>query len=343
LTPAELLEFILAMREKPKSIQARKGFGEALVEAADRLLATQPEEKTRVLAVIAKLETLHRMACNGDTAAEKSLAESVDRLKDDTHTKIAREVRFLLWERRTVDAEQTPVDTIPGLLSELKDYLAKEPLNARHLRLASNTVRVINRIEDDDAREKLFAEFGGLFAKSSNKELARYGKQLAKTEKNAELVGKPVELSGRTVAGSELDWKKYQGRVVIVDFWATWCGPCIREMPHVKALYENLHDKGLEIVGVNLDKDPEAVLEFLDKNPLPWETLMGDETQAIAGSFGIRAIPNMLLVDREGKIVAISHNCESLIPKLEKLLDAHPAAGGGGTEPDHAKPAEPPK
>jgi thiol-disulfide isomerase/thioredoxin len=343
LTPAELLEFILAMREKPKSIQARKGFGEALVEAADRLLATQPEEKTRVLAVIAKLETLHRMACNGDTAAEKSLAESVDRLKDDTHTKIAREVRFLLWERRTVDAEQTPVDTIPGLLSELKDYLAKEPLNARHLRLASNTVRVINRIEDDDAREKLFAEFGGLFAKSSNKELARYGKQLAKTEKNAELVGKPVELSGRTVAGSELDWKKYQGRVVIVDFWATWCGPCIREMPHVKALYENLHDKGLEIVGVNLDKDPEAVLEFLDKNPLPWETLMGDETQAIAGSFGIRAIPNMLLVDREGKIVAISHNCESLIPKLEKLLDAHPAAGGGGTEPDQAKPAEPPK
>ncbi|MBM4002078.1 MAG: redoxin domain-containing protein [Planctomycetes bacterium] len=341
LTPDELREFILAMREKPKSIQVRKGFDAALVEAADRLLAAQPEDKTRVLATIARLETLHRMACGGDTEAEKSLAEFVDQLQDDPHAKIAREVRFLQWERRTVDAEQAPVDSVPALLAELKEYLAKEPLNARHLRLASNTVRVINRIEDDDAREKLFAEFGGLFARSSSKELARYGKQLAKSEKSSELVGKPVELSGRTVAGSELDWKKYQGRVVIVDFWATWCGPCIREMPHVKALYDNLHDKGLEIVGVNLDKDPEAVLEFLDKNPVPWETLMGDETQAIASSFGVRAIPTMLLVDREGKIAAVSHNCESLIPKLEKLLEG--PGGTGGTRPDSVRPVEPAK
>ena len=130
-----------------------------------------------------------------------------------------------------------------------------------------------------------------------------------------------LELSGTTANGVAFNWESFRGKVVIVDFWATWCGPCIREMPRVKTLHEKLHPKGLEIVGVSLDKDPEALAAFLEKNPLPWETLAGDDTQELAGKYAVRAIPTMMLVDREGKIVAVSHSCDQLVPLLEKLLE----------------------
>lgn len=323
MTPMELAEFLLAMQDKPKTIQSRPGFWEAVVEAAERLLESNPNDKLRTLAATTKFATLHKQACLGNIAADQKLVEFTRSMKDVSLPRIASEVTFFDWERKAIEGEQVAVEQLESLLSELKDFFAKEKLDARHLRMASSTVRVINRLEDGDQREKLFKEFGDLFAKAQDKELSRYGKKLAKPTgvKESELVGKPLELSGTTANGVAFNWDSFRGKVVIVDFWATWCGPCIREMPRVKTLHEKLHPKGLEIVGVSLDKDPEALAAFLEKNPLPWETLAGDDTQELAGKYAVRAIPTMMLVDREGKIVAVSHSCDQLVPLLEKLLD----------------------
>ena len=136
-----------------------------------------------------------------------------------------------------------------------------------------------------------------------------------------EVGGKAAEFVLPGKGGKAVKLSDFKGKFVLLDFWATWCGPCIREMPRVKTLHEKLHPKGLEIVGVSLDKDPEALAAFLEKNPLPWETLAGDDTQELAGKYAVRAIPTMMLVDREGKIVAVSHSCDQLVPLLEKLLE----------------------
>jgi thiol-disulfide isomerase/thioredoxin len=182
LSPNELVEYIQKMLDKSKTIQTRAGFGEAIVDACDRIMAADPpaKEADLLMAAETKLAVLHRLAASGNEAADKQLAAFVEELKDDQRPRIASEVKFFRLERRVLDAAQAPLEEIPVVLTEVKEYMAKEKPTARHLRLASSTIALVNRLEDGDQREKYFAELGPIFAKSEDKELARYGKKLAK-------------------------------------------------------------------------------------------------------------------------------------------------------------------
>jgi thiol-disulfide isomerase/thioredoxin len=326
LSTAQLVDFVLRMLDKPKSIQNRPGFTDAIVDACNRVLAAEPPAKEidQIVVIESRFDILHRRACLGDEAADKLLVQFTEALQADARPRVARQVRFFQRERKTLNAETAPVEKIPELLKDLADYYGSEKLTARHLRMASATVALINRLENGDAREEKFAEFGALFTKSTDKQLSRYGKKLAKKPAGGEsdLVGKPLELVGNTAKGLQFNWEAYRGKVVLVDFWATWCGPCRREMPHVKELYEKHREKGFDVVGVSLDKDLEALAAYLEENAIAWETLSGEETDGLAEKYGVRGIPTMMLVDREGKVVAVAHNIAALTPQLEKLLAA---------------------
>jgi thioredoxin-related protein len=91
-------------------------------------------------------------------------------------------------------------------------------------------------------------------------------------------------------------------------------------MPNVRALYEKNGNRGFEVVGVSLDEDQEALAAYLDENEIPWETLAGEGTQDLADQYGVRGIPTMMLIDKEGKVVGVSHGVAPLIPLVEKLL-----------------------
>ena len=80
------------------------------------------------------------------------------------------------------------------------------------------------------------------------------------------LVGKPFQFSGVTVDGQPLDLSRYQGKVVLIDFWATWCGPCREEMPNIFANYQQHYKDGFEVIAVSVDQDLEALSEFVTKD-----------------------------------------------------------------------------
>lgn len=101
--------------------------------------------------------------------------------------------------------------------------------------------------------------------------------------------------------GAGKDLKQYQGKVVYVDFWASWCGPCAQSFPFMNQMHKDLNKKGLEIIGVNLDEEPEEAKGFLAKTPAQF-TILADGSGQCPQNFGVKAMPSSYLIDREGVV-----------------------------------------
>jgi thiol-disulfide isomerase/thioredoxin len=135
-----------------------------------------------------------------------------------------------------------------------------------------------------------------------------------------------TSLSGRTVHFPD----DYRGKVVLVDFWATWCGPCVREFPHLLEAHEKFRDRGFEIVGVSLDAPrgipAKTVRSFLNQRKVPWEVIY-DNTAPVAGAYRVMGIPAAFLVDGDtGAILASSPQTRgpALLEAIEKAVKTNP-------------------
>jgi len=132
---------------------------------------------------------------------------------------------------------------------------------------------------------------------------------------------KPFDLKFTAIDGSEVNTAAMRGKVVLVDFWATWCGPCMMEAPNVVAAYQKYHDKGFEIIGISLDKDKAAVLKVTQANGMVWPQFFDGLgwKNAISTYFGIKSIPAMWLVNKQGILVSKDAR-PHLEADIEKLL-----------------------
>ncbi|WNJ20760.1 TlpA disulfide reductase family protein [Pontibacter sp. G13] len=126
-----------------------------------------------------------------------------------------------------------------------------------------------------------------------------------------------------TPAGDTLALSDLRGKYVLVDFWASWCGPCRRENPNVKRVYATYHDQGFEILGVSLDRSKDAWVKAIAKDDLPWHhisDLKQWKSQA-AQIYGIHSIPSTVLVDPSGAIVAKGLRGKALEEKLAEIFE----------------------
>lgn len=137
---------------------------------------------------------------------------------------------------------------------------------------------------------------------------------------------KAPEFTLPTVTGESLSLQSLQGHIVILDFWASWCAPCIAEMPTVKDIYAQYKDEGLKVIGISMDNSKAAWRKAIDKIQIPWmhvSSLKGMKRCPVAQLYQVYAIPKLYIIDKEGKIIAKDLRGEELKKKIDELF-AHP-------------------
>ncbi len=230
----------------------------------------------------------------------------------DAPAPVKVEARFGLLQIHLVPAMQKE-ELTPDLENEIAGFEKDFPDDPRTASLELMRVQFLEK-KDPAKAEALLNEL----AKSKN---ARVAEEAKGRLKQKEVTKKPFDLKFTAVDGTEIDLTKMRGKVVLIDFWATWCGPCMGEVPHVVETYKKHHNDGFEIVGISLDQDKEKLLSVTKEKGMVWPQYFDGKgwQNAISSSYGIESIPAMWLVNKKGYVVSTDAR-DGLESQVAKLL-----------------------
>jgi thiol-disulfide isomerase/thioredoxin len=146
---------------------------------------------------------------------------------------------------------------------------------------------------------------------------------LANVDPLKALLGKQLDIESFKVDGKKLDMSQFKGKVVLVDFWATWCGPCREEIPNIRENWAKHHEQGFDVIAISVDQDLRALGAFVAEEKPPW-TVVADNypgnRKPMDGRLGIRSIPAFILIGKDGNVAAVNCRGPQLGQQLDKLL-----------------------
>ncbi len=177
-------------------------------------------------------------------------------------------------------------------------------------------IAVVRRIKKDYPNTRLGRDADRIISSIQQHEAARkIRRALADGTKFPDFAEKDLQ-------GNPLSVAKYKGKLVLVDFWATWCGPCVGELPNVIKAYNKYHADGFEIIGISLDMDEQKLKSFLKTKEIPWAQYFDGKgwQNKLAAKYGIQSVPATFLLDGEGKIIGQDLRGEALEEALAKAM-----------------------
>jgi thioredoxin-like negative regulator of GroEL len=234
-------------------------------------------------------------------------------------------VRGILLTSRVATVDIASSEQMRKLVDDVKQFVSTGQ-DRRDVDLALEIAQLAELSGDNALAADTYSSFAKLWASNRDETVSRLAAKLEGAARRMRLVGQVMNLEGTLLDGKPLRWADYRGKLVLVVFWATWCGPCRAELPEIKDVYDRYHGRGLEVVSVNLDQEREPIEAFLKENPIPWAILFEKNPQLrgfdhpMAARYGVMAIPVTMLLDKEGKGVALGLRGPKLQEELAKLL-----------------------
>ncbi len=333
--PAEILKWTDELQRKRMNFKSRKEAVDfairvqwALIDAGDKVLAqTTASDDEALAAAEMKLQALSLLTEAGiDGALEKAM-KAAEVLQKDKRPDIAEQATETWGRLRLLSVTKMEAKERAAFIKETLDAIPLSKYSAEAVNKAGQLGEILQSLEEETLAADYYEQLAKSLAKSDKPRLKQMAEMLAAEVRRMKLPGNPMVVTGKTLEGKDFQWDRYKGKVVLVDFWATWCGPCVQEMPNVKENYEKYHEKGFEVVGISLDDDRAKLEGFIAKNEIPWTNLFaepksegepGDQPTAV--HYAVSSIPTAILVGKDGKVITLNARGEILTELLGKLL-----------------------
>ena len=314
-SPQDLFDPKKREAARPKGIPALKKMA-ALVDELEAMRpagSAQSQQRIQLTALLSALgdkpsaERLEKMAAS-PIASESAAGRSAQLFVKWLHTDEKPEAQQKVIDELEALAKQHPTETPVAAAALMLGGTCRQEAKELRQRIA--------KIAEDNLK--------GRGAQVAAAQLKKIDAQVEARQALKALEGKPLAVEGTARNGTKFSTAQWKGKVVLVDFWATWCAPCKEELPKLRQVYQQYHDQGLEVVGVSCDNNAQELAQFLDTTPgMPWPQLF-EPGQAgwhpFATKLGINAIPTMFLIDRNGIVRSVEARIdyEKRVPELLK-------------------------
>lgn len=307
----------------------------AATEAATKVLADKDATEKQLTQATGLLVTsqLSLVRIDGENSSESAMA-LVTKLSKDERAAVSKPAADALFTLKVNSLPQLAPEAAEALLAEILENVRSSEFSQASIQQAGSAGQILERSANGEAKAAAFlTKLADVIEKADDEKVKALSSRFRGQARRLGLVGNEMQVVGTTVSGEKFDLASLKGKVVLVDFWATWCGPCVAEIPRVKSLYEGYHDQGFEVVGISLDNTIDPLKTFIEKREIPWVNLYPNEEEAktnagwknsISSYYGVNAIPCCILIGADGKVISIKARGKVLEDELEKIFGKLP-------------------
>lgn len=275
---------------------------------------------TRREVVDHQFESLRLLVQQNFPDAMSGLWELAQSHQDDRDEMVAstanRYIRIILLQQ-VLDGDRL---MSPRLHQAIIAWLQEEPFNVSKADFALQSASGLEKAERYSLAASLYERLSSLLAdQAPSPEVEQRAKTVADAKRRLSVIGQVIEIEGETIDGEKLMPEDFKGKVVLIDFWASWCVPCRREMPEIRRLYDRYGDQGFAVVGVCMEDEPNLALGYIRKSEhVTWPSLYrSDENQRgfshpLAKRLGVSVLPTAVLLDENGRVLSLAARGENL-------------------------------